>query len=146
MRNLYNAVHLTIEQKKSYIRVLAYLAKSDKSSDYIERDFMENLLKRMDLTPEILKEIYVPRNQEELYKALMPICTREIAIDLLHCLWFASSVNTVITDDKIMIIRKIAQILRVDNDTLLNIHHFVMDEIDFLQRALKVFEAKDIRC
>ena len=146
MRNLYNAIPLTEEQKIAYIRVLAYLAKSDRNPDYIERNFISKLLDRMQLFPDVLKKIYIPRNNEELYRALMPICTRAIAIDLLHCLWFAASVNTLISDDEIMIIRKIAQILRIDNDTLLNIHHFVTDEIMFLQHAREVLEADDIRC
>lgn len=146
MRNLYNAIPLTEEQKIAYIRVLAYLAKSDRNPDYIERNFINKLLDRMQLLPDVLKKIYIPRNNEELYRALMPICTRAIAIDLLHCLWFAASVNTLISDDEIMIIRKIAQILRIDNDTLLSIHHFVTDEIMFLQHAREVLEADDIRC
>ena len=146
MRNLYNAITLTEEQKIAYIRVLAYLAKSDRNPDYIERNFISKLLDRMNLSPDVLKKIYIPRNNEELYRALMPICTRTIAIDLLHCLWFAASVNTIISDDEIMIIRKIAQILRIDNDTLLSIHHFVTDEIMFLQHAREVLEADDIRC
>lgn len=146
MRNLYNAIPLTEEQKIAYIRVLAYLAKSDRNPDYIEQNFIGKLLDRMKLSPDVLKKIYIPRNNEELYRALMPICTRAIAIDLLHCLWFAASVNTIISDDEIMIIRKIAQILRIDNDTLLNIHHFVTDEIMFLQHAREVLEADDIRC
>ena len=146
MRNLYNAIPLTDEQKIAYIRVLAYLAKSDRNPDYIERNFISKLLDRMQLSPDVLKKIYIPRNNEELYRALMPICTRAIAIDLLHCLWFAASVNTLISDDEIMIIRKIAQILRIDNDTLLSIHHFVTDEIMFLQHAREVLEADDIRC
>lgn len=146
MRNLYNAIPLTEEQKIAYIRVLAYLAKSDRNPDYIERNFISKLLDRMQLLPDVLKKIYIPRNNEELYRALMPICTRAIAIDLLHCLWFAASVNTLISDDEIMIIRKIAQILRIDNDTLLSIHHFVTDEIMFLQHASEVLEADDIRC
>lgn len=146
MRNLYNAIPLTEEQKIAYIRVLAYLAKSDRNPDYIERNFISQLLDRMQLLPDVLKKIYIPRNNEELYRALMPICTRAIAIDLLHCLWFAASVNTLISDDEIMIIRKIAQILRIDNDTLLSIHHFVTDEIMFLQHAREVLEADDIRC
>lgn len=146
MRNLYNAITLTEEQKIAYIRVLAYLAKSDRNPDYIERNFISKLLDRMQLLPDVLKKIYIPRNNEELYRALMPICTRAIAIDLLHCLWFAASVNTLISDDEIMIIRKIAQILRIDNDTLLSIHHFVTDEIMFLQHAREVLEADDIRC
>ena len=100
----------------------------------------------MKLSADVLKKIYVPRNNEELYRALMPICTRSISIDLLHCLWFAASVNTIISDEEIMIIRKIAQILRIDNDTLLEIHHFVTDEIIFLQHAREVLEADDIRC
>ena len=146
MRNLYNAIPLTEEQKIAYIRGLAYLAKSDRNPDYIERNFISKLLDRMQLLPDVLKKIYIPRNNEELYRALMPICTRAIAIDLLHCLWFAASVNTLISDDEIMIIRKIAQILRIDNDTLLSIHHFVTDEIMFLQHAREVLEADDIRC
>ena len=146
MRNLYNAIPLTEEQKIAYIRVLAYLAKSDRNPDYIERNFISKLLDRMQLLPDVLKKIYIPRNNEELYRALMPICTRAIAIDLLHCLWFAASVNTLISDDEIMIIRKIAQILRIDNDTLLSIHHLVTDEIMFLQHAREVLEADDIRC
>ena len=146
MRNLYNAIPLTEEQKIAYIRVLAYLAKSDRNPGYIEQNFIGKLLDRMKLSPDVLKKIYIPRNNEELYRALMPICTRAIAIDLLHCLWFAASVNTIISDDEIMIIRKIAQILRIDNDTLLNIHHFVTDEIMFLQHAREVLEADDIRC
>lgn len=146
MRNLYNAITLTEEQKIAYIRVLAYLAKSDRNPDYIERNFISKLPDRMNLSPDVLKKIYIPRNNEELYRALMPICTRAIAIDLLHCLWFAASVNTIISDDEIMIIRKIAQILRIDNDTLLSIHHFVTDEIMFLQHAREVLEADDIRC
>ena len=144
MRNLYNAIPLTEEQKIAYIRVLAYLAKSDRNPDYIERNFISKLLDRMQLLPDVLKKIYIPRNNEELYRALMPICTRAIAIDLLHCLWFAASVNTLISDDEIMIIRKIAQILRIDNDTLLNIHHFVTDEIMFLQHAREVLEADPV--
>ena len=146
MRNLYNAIHLTKEQKIAYIRVLSYLAKVDRNPAYIEKDFISKLIDRMNLSIEVLKQIYIPRNTEELYRALMPICTRAIAIDLLHCLWFAASVNTMISDEEIMIIRKIAQILRIDSDTLLNIHHFVTDEIMFLQHAREVLEAEGIRC
>ncbi|MDO4162259.1 MAG: hypothetical protein Q4D80_04570 [Pseudomonadota bacterium] len=146
MRNLYNAIPLTTEQKVAYIRVLTYLAKSDKNPEFIEKDFIKVLLDRMDLSPDVLKKIYVPRNSQELYRALMPICTRPIAIDLLHCLWFAASFNSIISDDEIMVIRKIAQILRIDNDTLLNIHNFVSDEIMFLQHAREVLEAEELRC
>ena len=146
MRNLYNNIKLTTEQKIAYVRVLSYLAKSDADPVYIEKDFIISLLNRMALSADILRKIYVPRNQEELYRALMPISTRAIAIDLLHCLWFATSVNSMITDEEINIIRKIAAILRVDNDTLLNIHQFVTDEIMFLRHASEIFEGDDIRC
>ena len=85
MRNLYNAIPLTNEQKIAYIRVLAYVAKADRNPAYIERDFIGKLIDRMKLSKDVLKKIFVPRNNEELYRALMPICTRAIAIDLLHC-------------------------------------------------------------
>jgi len=146
MRNLYNAVLLTEEQKIAYIRVLSYVAKIDKNPSYIENEFTLKLLDRMQINPEVLKTVYVPRSNEELYKALMPICTRPIAIDLLHCLWFAASVDTVISDEEIALLRKIAQIVRIDNDTLLNIFHFVNDEIAFLQHAKEVLEAEEVRC
>lgn len=35
MRNLYNAIPLTNEQKIAYIRVLAYVAKADRNPAYI---------------------------------------------------------------------------------------------------------------
>ncbi len=146
MRNLYNPINLTEEQKIAYIRILAYLAKSDRNPDYIEKNFTGRLIERMQLTTETLNKIYIPRNKEELYRALMPICTRAMAIDLLHCLWFAASVNTVISDEEISTIRQIAQILRIDNDTLLNIHNFVTDEIMFLKHARETLEAEDIKC
>lgn len=146
MRNLYNPVHLTIDQKIAYLRILVYLSRIDNTSTSIEKSFLTQFISRMNVSQDILKNIYLPRNIEELYKALMPICTREIAIDLLHCLWFAATVDSIITNEKIEIIRKIAQILRIDNDTLLNIHHFVIEEIAFLQHACEVLEANDIRC
>ena len=60
MRNLYNAVPLTDEQKISYIRVLAYLAKADRNPAYIERDFMGKMFDRMKLSADVLKKIYIP--------------------------------------------------------------------------------------
>lgn len=146
MRNLYNPVHLSTEQKIAYIRVLSYLSQADRNPDYIGRDFLRKIISRMHLTEDDMKKVYVPRNKEELYRALTPINTRQIAIDLIHCLWFAASVNSLITDEEIAAIREIATILRIDSHTLLSIYNFVADEIVFLQQARDVLEADDIRC
>lgn len=146
MRNLHSATKLTEEQKIAYIKILAYFTFQDENSKEESRNYILQQVSRFKLAAEELKNILIPRNHEELYKSLIPISTRPMAIDLLHCLWFAASVNSIISDNEISLIRKIAQILRIDNDTLLSIHHFVADEISFIERAKNILETDEVRC
>lgn len=146
MRNLHSATKLTEEQKIAYIKILAYFTLQDKNSKEEARNYIMKQVNRFKLVSEELKNVFIPRNNEELYKSLIPITTRPMAIDLLHCLWFAASVNSIISDNEIAFIRKIAQILRIDNETLLSIHHFVADEISFIDRAKDILETEEVRC
>lgn len=146
MRNLHSATKLTEEQKIAYIKILAYFTLQDKNSNDEAKNYIMKQVNRFKLVSEELRNVFIPRNHEELYKSLVPISGRPMAIDLLHCLWFAASVNSIISDNEIALIRKIAQILRIDNDTLLNIHHFVADEISFIEKAKDILETEEIRC
>ena len=146
MRNLHSATKLTEEQKIAYIKILAYFTLQDRNSKDEAKNYIMKQVNRFKLVSEELKNVFIPRNNEELYKSLVPISTRSMAIDLLHCLWFAASVNSIISDNEIGLIHKVAQKLRKDNDTLLNIHHFVTDEISFIEKAKDILEAEEVRC
>jgi len=146
MYNIYNPIELSDEQKMVYIRLLIYLAKADNNPDYIEKQFIKNMITRFQLSPTLLQNISVPRSLDDLYGLLRPIRERAIALDLLHCLRFAASVDSVIDEEEVKIIRTVANILEIDDDTLLVINNFVFDEMIFLKQACDVLETEEVRC
>ena len=146
MYNIYNPIELTEEQKLIYVRLLIYLAKADNNPDYIEKRFIKNIIDRFQLSPTLLQNLSVPNKLDDLYVLLRPIRERAIAIDLLHCLRFAASVDSVIDEEEVKIIRTVAHILEIDDDTLLVINNFVFDEMIFLKQACDVLETEEVRC
>ena len=146
MYNIYNPLELSEEQKLVYVRLLIYLAKADNNPDYIEKQIIKNIVSRFQLAPTLLQNLSVPRRLDDLYDVVRPIRDRLIAIDLVHCLRFAASVDSVIDEEEVKIIRTVANLLDIDDDTLLVINNFVFDEIIFLKQACDVLETQEVRC
>ena len=140
----YNPLALTLEQKLVYVRLLIYLAKSDRNFAKVEENFIEKLMKRFALPPESLKGLDIPSNLDEIYDVLKPINSRLLALDLIHCLWFATSVDELIADEEVEIIRKVAQFLHINEDTLLRINSFVLDEMEIADRARQMLETDKV--
>lgn len=146
MRNFYNPIALTDEQKLVYIRLLIYLTKSDNDVDVLEKQFIKNMILRFQLPLTTLQNLSYPNSIDDLYDTLKPMHDRQIAIDLLHCLRFAASVDSVINENESKIINNIARILEIDDDTMLVINNFVFDELMFLKQACVALEADEVRC
>lgn len=146
MYNIYNPLLLTEEQKLVYIRLLIYLAKSDNDADITEKTFIKNMILRFKLPLTTLQNLSYPQSIDDLYDTLKPMHDRQIAIDLLHCLRFAASVDSVINEKEVKIINNIARILDIDDDTMLVINNFVFDELLFLKQACLALEADEVRC
>ena len=147
MYNFYNArVKLTPAQKRAYLQMLIYVAKADQNPEILERKYIKNIVQRLQYPLSELKNMTVPMSLNDLYVTLRPIGGRAMAIDLLHCLWFVASVDSVIVDDEIKIIRSAARILNISDDEVLVINNFVQDELEFMQRACDILETEEVRC
>jgi len=146
MYDIYHPMYLTINQKLAYVQLLSYLSKIDSSPELIEKEFTHKLIVRLQIPAESLENLQIPSNKEEVYDVLRPIRSREIAVDLVHCLWFAASMDGIVTDEEIELIRKIAEILGLDDNKTLEISHFVQDELIFFERAQQVLETDEVRC
>ncbi|MBR1825889.1 MAG: hypothetical protein IJ770_04810 [Alphaproteobacteria bacterium] len=141
----YNPVNLTDSQKLVYIRMLIFLAKSDKNPNFIEKDFIKKIIARFQLNPALMQNLTVPNDFDDLPIVLQPINNYAVAVDLLHCLWFATSIDSKISDEEVRIIRCAAKILGIDDDTLLKINDFVLDEIMFIERTHEILKSSEIR-
>ena len=146
MQNLYNPLPLNEAQKLAYISLLIFLAKADNNPEYIEKEFKKKVIKRFNLTTDNLQKLYIVKSIDDLPYLLQPINTREVALDLLHCLWFAASVDGVISGDETKVIRNIARYLNIGDDTMLMLNSFVMDEMNFLQQACDILETEEVAC
>lgn len=147
MYGFYNAkMYLTPHQKKAYLQMVMYVAKADQNPDFLEKKYIKRLIEGFKFPASELANLYVPISLNDLYEVLKPITTRTIAIDLLHCLWFVASVDSLIVDDEIKIIRTAARILNISDDVVLVINNFVQDEIEFIKRAQDVLETEEVRC
>ena len=93
-----------------------------------------------------MQKLYIVKSIDDLPYLLQPINTREVALDLLHCLWFAASVDGVISGDETKVIRNIARYLNIGDDTMLMLNSFVMDEMSFLQQAYDILETEEVAC
>lgn len=143
----YNAdLNFTIEQKMAYIKLLLYLAKADSHPDVIERQFIKKVMHRFNLPAEVLVNLHVPQILDDLVAVVQPIKGKGMVIDLLHTLRFAASIDGEIAAEEVKIIHSIANLLGIDDDTLLVINNFVFDEMVFLGQAQNVLEAEDVRC
>lgn len=147
MYNLYNPMlELTQEQKLVYIRLLFYLAKVDSRPDLLERKYIKKMMSRFRLPAELLQNLSVPTKLDDLPEVLAPIHGRAMAVDLIHCLWFAASVDSNIDENEIKIIRNVARITGIDEDIVLVINNFVQDEINFMQQACEILETDVLAC
>lgn len=140
----YNPLDLTEEQKLVYVRLLVYLAKSDKDFSKVEERHIRRFASRFKLSAESLRGLSVPASLSEVYEIIKPINNRKIALDLVHSLWFVSLADEIIDNEEVEFIRKVAKALNIDDDTLLEINNFVLDEIMFLERARKTLEAETV--
>lgn len=100
----------------------------------------------MKIDPKSLHDLSVPVTNDDLYSALLPINGRFMAIDLLHRLWYAASIDENFADEEIELIQKIAKILDIDEDTILKIGNFVVDETNFFAQVKDIFETDNVRC
>ncbi|MBP5353338.1 MAG: TerB family tellurite resistance protein [Alphaproteobacteria bacterium] len=146
MYNLYNPLDLTQEQKLVYIRLLFYLAKSDNNPDTLECNYIKKMMSRFGLSADVLQSLSIPKSLDDLQGVLRPIKGKEMAVDLIHCLWFAASVDSEISTEEIKIIRNVARILNVDEDMVLVINNFVLDEMTFMQQACEVLGTAVLAC
>lgn len=146
MLNLYNPLALTEEQKLVYVKLLIYLAKSDNNPDSIEQTFIKKIIARFQLPPTVLVGLNVPKSIDDLFSVVQPIKDRAIAVDLVHCLWFAASVDGEIANEEVLIIRNVARLLNIGDDTILILNNFVLDELTFLQQACDFLETEEVRC
>ena len=146
MQNLYNPLPLTEAQKLTYISLLVFLAKADNNPEYIEREFVKKVISRFGLSTDSLQKLSIIKTIDDLPYILQPIRERAVALDLLHCLWFAASVDGVISSDETKIIRNVARILNIGDDTMLMLNSFVMDEMNFLQQACDMLETEEVAC
>lgn len=142
----YSPLNLTQEQKLVYVKVLIFLARSDQFFTVSEQTFIKQLMQRFRLSPDVLKGLSVPKDIEDVYDILKSVNDRKIALDLIHCMWFAASTDERIADEEVDIIRKIAKFWHIDDDTVLAINDFVQDEIMFLERTRKVLETEIVCC
>ena len=140
----YNPLQLSDEQKLVYVRLLIFLAKADKDFSKVEEKHIGRLMRRLKLSPEVLKGLYVPKTLDEVYEVIKPINDRRAALDLVHCLWFVALADETIDNEEVEVIRKVAKALNIDDDTLLALNDFVLDEIMFLERARKTLEADTV--
>lgn len=146
MLNIYNPLALTNEQKLVYIKLLIYLAKSDNNPDYLEKQFIKNIITRFNLDQALLQNLSIPQSIDDLFNVLKPIRDRKIALDLVHCIRFAAAIDSTIAEEESKIIRNVARLLNIDEDSLLVINNFVFDELTFLQQACDALEADEVRC
>ena len=142
----YNPLELSEEQKLVYIKLLVYLAQADNNSAAMERTFIKQTIVQMKIDPKSLRNISVPETNDDLYSALLPINGRLMAIDLLHRLWYAASIDDNFADEEIELIQKIAKILDIDDDTILKLGNFVVDENNFFTQVKDIFETDNVRC
>ena len=129
-----------------YIKLLVYLAQADNNSAAMERTFIKQTIVQMKIDPKSLRNISVPETNDDLYSALLPINGRLMAIDLLHRLWYAASIDDNFADEEIELIQKIAKILDIDDDTILKLGNFVVDENNFFTQVKDIFETDNVRC
>ena len=142
----YNPLELSDEQKLVYIKLLVYLAQTDNASAVMERTFIKKTIVQMKIDPKSLHDLSVPVTNDDLYSALLPINGRLMSIDLLHRLWYAASIDENFADEEIELIQKIAKILDIDEDTILKIGNFVVDETNFFAQVKDIFETDNVRC
>ena len=142
----YNPLELSEEQKLVYIKLLVYLAQADNNSAAMERTFIKQTIVQMKIDPKSLRNISVPETNDDLYSALLPINGRLMAIDLLHRLWYAASIDDNFADEEIELIQKIAKIIDIDDDTILKLGNFVVDENNFFTQVKDIFETDNVRC
>lgn len=142
----YNPLELTEEQKIVYIKLLIYLAQTDNVAAAMERTFMRQTIVQLHINPKILQSITIPSSRNELFSILLPIKERSMALDLLHRLWYAASVDEDFADEEIELIQEIARILDIEDDTVLKIGHFVVDEAEFFTQVEEIFETENVKC
>lgn len=142
----YNPLELTEEQKLVYIKLLVYLAQTDNDPAVMERTFIKQTVVQMKIDPKNLRNLVIPATHDDLFSTLLPINGRSMAIDLLHRLWFAASIDENFADEEIELIQKIAKILDIDDETILKLGNFVVDEANFFTSVKDVFETDNVRC
>ena len=140
MLNIYNPMALSLEQKLVYVSFLCYLAKADANVAVKEESFIKAIIARFQISPLMLKQLKLPASVKDFPAVLAPIKDQEVAIDLLHCLWFATLLDDEIAQQEIETVREIAKILNINDETLLMLNNFVSDEISFLQQAEEVLK------
>lgn len=142
----YNPLELSEEQKIVYIKLLVYMAQADNEAAAMERTFIKKTIVQLKIDPKSLHAIDVPKNHDDLYSALLPISGREMSIDLLHRLWYAASIDSDFADEEIELLKRIAKILDIEEETLLEIGNFVVDEANFFEQVEDIFETSNVKC
>jgi len=146
MYNLYQPLPLTKNQKLAYASLLVYMTKANNNHKPQASSFVKKTINRLNISQSDMAKVSCPSTIDDLYKVTSLIQGHKLAVDLLHSLWFAVSLDDVITDAEIDSIRNVAHILNINDDKVLAINHLVQDEIAFLKQTCEVLEADEVRC
>jgi uncharacterized tellurite resistance protein B-like protein len=131
---------MSIDERKSFLKILAYLAASDGNFDEKEKQFIKDLSTIFSINKEDISSILEPSTVEEIIKEASNIKNRQAALQLIKEACLLANSDGDLSEQEVVFIGKIGQAMNVELEKIEQISQWVIDRIIWLEEGKIIFE------
>ena len=131
---------MSIDERKSFLRVLTHLASFDGNFDEKEKKFIKNLALIFGINKKDLPFILEQKSTDEIIKEASNIKNRQAALQLIKEACLLSNSDGDLSEQEVIFIGKIGQAMNIELEKIEQISQWVIDRIIWLEEGKIIFE------
>ena len=131
---------MSIDERKSFLRILTHLAGFDGNFDEKEKQFIKDLAIIFGISKKDLPIILEPVPTDEIIKEASNIKNRQAALQLIKEACLLSNSDGDLSEQEVLFIGKIGEAMNVELEKIEQISQWVIDRIIWLEEGKIIFE------
>ena len=131
---------MSIDERKSFLKILAHLAASDGNFDEKEKQFIKDLSTIFSINKKDVSSILEPSTDDEIIQEASNIKNRQAALQLIKEACLLANSDGDLSEQEVVFIGKIGQAMNVELEKIEQISQWVIDRIIWLEEGKIIFE------
>ncbi len=128
------------DDKITFIKVMVRLARADGNVDDGEKEFITELAKAFEISPEHAAEIKLMKSDDEIVEESKKIKSRRVAMELIKEMCMLANSDGDLSDRETLLIGRVGQAMGLELEKIEQISQWVIDRIVWLEEGKVIFE------